>query len=69
METSLSSEEVEILKLILSKLVIKNRTGELGILYGLDRFISTQICLKKKDREILNTLIKKAGIINEVKTI
>lgn len=69
MEMNLSSEEIEILKMALSKLIVKNRTGEIGILHGLDRFISTQICLKKKERENLDALMKKVGIPKGLKII
>ncbi len=69
MEITLSSEEIEILKIALSKLVVKNRTGEIGILHGLDRFTSTHICLKKKERENLDALMKKVGIPKGLKII
>lgn len=40
-EIKLTSDEVYILKAILSKLVIKGRTGEIGIMHGMDLFVSS----------------------------
>jgi F0F1-type ATP synthase epsilon subunit len=55
-ETKLTSEETTLLRSVLSKLVIRSRTGELGIAHGKERFISTQLCLRKSEREMLNQI-------------
>ena len=65
MEIKLTQEEVDTLKPIISKLCIRRRTGELGILHGLDRFVSLQIILKKLNIEVLENIAKKVGL-NEI---
>lgn len=61
METKLSSEELKILGKVLSKIVIKSRTGELGIMHGADRFVSTQLLLKKEEIIALEQINLKIG--------
>jgi hypothetical protein len=61
-EIKLTSDEVFILKAILSKLAIKGRTGEIGIVHGMDRFVSSQLILKKPERELLTSIAKKLGL-------
>jgi hypothetical protein len=61
-ETKLTSDEVVILRAVLSKLCIRGRTGELGINHGADRFVSTQLMLKKQDRAVLDAIAKKVGL-------
>ncbi|MEM7402260.1 MAG: hypothetical protein AAF304_09965 [Pseudomonadota bacterium] len=58
----LNSDESQILGRVLSHLVLKARTGEIGIFHGMDRFVSTQDCLKKKDVENLESALAKIGI-------
>ncbi|HRH42482.1 MAG TPA: hypothetical protein PKY82_12720 [Pyrinomonadaceae bacterium] len=66
-DVKISSEELELLRVIMSPLVIKSGTGELGINHGMDRFISSQVILKKKDLELLDYLAKKVGLSNGIK--
>lgn len=66
-DVKLSSEELQLLRMIISPLVIKSRTGELGISHGMDRFVSSQVILKKKDLELLDSLAKKVGLGNGIK--
>ena len=68
-EVKLTSEEIAVLRFTLSKFAVRGRTGELGVLHGLDRFVSTQLILKKSDRDALNAIAAKVGLraINEVK--
>lgn len=68
-EVKLTSEEIAVLRSTLSKFSVRGRTGELGVLHGLDRFVSTQLILKKSDRDALNAIAAKVGLraINEVK--
>lgn len=68
-EVKLTPDEIAVLRCALSKLTVRGRTGELGILHGLDRFVSTQLILKKADRDALNSIASKVGLrsINEVK--
>jgi hypothetical protein len=61
-ETKLTPEETVVLKAILAKLAIKSRTGEIGIMHGADRFVSSQLALKKPDRELLTSIAKKLGL-------
>lgn len=61
MEIKIFEAELEILKLLLSQITIKNRTGEIGIMHGTERFVSTKIVLKKDGVQLLQQLAKKAG--------
>lgn len=62
MDIIISESEKEILKVVLSQITIKKRTGELGIVHGMDRFVSTKLSLKKDGVETLDQLAKKFGI-------
>jgi hypothetical protein len=66
-DIKLTDEEVLILRLVLAKIVIKAGTGELGILHGMNRFVSTQISLRKPDREKLDVLAKKLGLSSGIR--
>jgi hypothetical protein len=68
-ETELSKEESEILKTVLGKLTIKKRTGKIGILHGMDRFVSTHLCLNKKEIEWLASAVAKIGLKSGIKEI
>jgi hypothetical protein len=61
-ETKLNAEEAQAVRAALSVMVIKNRTGELGIMHGLDRFVSTQRILKKPERDALHAAARKVGL-------
>ena len=62
MDIKISESEKEILKIVLSQIIIKKRTGELGVVHGIDRFVSSNISLKKDGIETLDQLAKKFGI-------
>jgi hypothetical protein len=61
-EVMLTPDEAAILRAVLSQIVIRDRTGEVGILHGLERFVSTQLILNKQDRDILILAAKKLGL-------
>jgi hypothetical protein len=61
-DVKLTSEEAEAVRAALSTLVVKNRSGELGIMHGADRFVSAQRIFRKKDREILDVAARKLGL-------
>ena len=61
MEAKLNAEEINALRLALSAIVIKERTGEFGILHGMDRFVSAQVILKKPARAALDSVMRKTG--------
>jgi hypothetical protein len=60
--TPLDRDEAEMLRLILSKVVVKKRTGEVGFVHGAERFVSTQVILKKEGRAILDKVARKFGL-------
>jgi hypothetical protein len=60
--TALDRDEAEMLRLILSKVVVEKRTGQVGIVHGADRFVSTQVVLKKEGRALLDKLARKVGL-------
>lgn len=62
MEIKISDNELGVLRKILNNIVIKSRTGEIGILHGADRFVSTNSILKKEDIETLDKVFNKAGL-------
>ncbi|HEY8668315.1 MAG TPA: hypothetical protein VIL86_16820 [Tepidisphaeraceae bacterium] len=59
---TLNDDEISALRTVLSQLVIRERTGEVGILHGLDRFVSTNVCLKKPQRAALDSALRKLGL-------
>ena len=58
-EAKLSEAEIAALRSVLQTIVVKARTGELGILHGADRFVSTQIILKQPERTALESATRK----------
>lgn len=60
--TTLDGDEAEMLRLILSKVVVEKRTGQIGIVHGAGRFVSTQVALKKDGRALLDRLARKVGL-------
>jgi hypothetical protein len=61
-EIKLSSDEAQALRLALSTLVVRDRTGELGVLHGLERFVSTQRTFTKPERASLDSAARKLGL-------
>ena len=59
---SLSDEETKELRTLLSTIHIRERTGEIGVLHGLDRFVSTNVCKKKKEIEALDAVARRCGL-------
>jgi hypothetical protein len=53
----------------LRQLVIRDRTGELGILHGMDRFVATAVILKKPERELLNAGARKIGLAGGIPAV
>ena len=61
-ELKLTEDETQALKAILSCLAVRDRTGELGLLHGADRFVSSQRTFTKPERLVIQSLAKKAGL-------
>jgi hypothetical protein len=61
MEVKLTAQEASTLAFVLRALAVKNRTGELGIMHGMDRFVSANLILKKGERLELNSVAAKVG--------
>lgn len=61
-ETKLTPAESALLHEVLKQRVVRKRTGELGVLRGLDRFVSTQVRLNKADRDILSQACRRLGL-------
>ena len=68
-EVKLTDDEVSILRIALANIAVRVRTGELGIVHGADRFVSTNACLRKPDREALNRLAVKLGLSGGVREV
>ena len=62
MQVVLTAEEAEALAQVLRELVVKDRTGELGVVHGADRFVGTGLCLRKPDRAQLDRVARKLGL-------
>jgi len=69
MEVRLTEEEKEVLKWILEEIVIKDRTGSIGIMHGADRFVSMSFTMRKPTRIVLNSVYRKLGLANGIKEI
>lgn len=65
--TILTAEESDVLRAVAGRLSIRKRTGEVGILHGMERFVSTQLCLKKKERQALDSALEKLGLRGGIK--
>ena len=61
-DIKLSPDEAQALRVALSTLVIRDRTGELGVLHGMERFVSTQRTFAKAERAALDTAARKLGL-------
>jgi hypothetical protein len=60
-DVRLSPEEAAALRTVLQALVVKRRTGELGIVHGAGRFVSTQRIYRKPELEALQAAARKLG--------
>jgi hypothetical protein len=56
-EVRLTAEEAEVLREVLGTLAVRGRTGEVGVVHGADRFVSTQHVLRKPARSALDTAL------------
>ena len=62
MDIKLNDQEIAILRALLTELTIRKRTGELGIMHGMERFVSTNVTFKKLHLEILDQIVRKIGL-------
>ena len=68
-DIKLSADEVQALRIALATLAIRARTGELGIVHGANRFVSTNSCLRKSDKDALNSAALKIGLSKGIQEI
>ena len=61
-EVRLTDEEAQALRRALQVFAVRTRTGELGIIHGLDRFVSTQSIFKRSDLANLDSAARKLGL-------
>ena len=66
---NLSTEESEIIKTLISSFTLRKRTGEIGIMHGLERFISTHKTFKKQKVDTLDAVFKKFGLTNGIEKV
>jgi hypothetical protein len=69
MEIKINNEEASLMRFVLDQLKVKQRTGEIGISHGLDRFVSTNHSFKKQELDKLDSIAKKFGLANGIKRI
>lgn len=61
-DVRLSPGEAAALRTALSALVVKTRTGELGIVHGADRFVSTRLIFRRPELDALHAAARKLGL-------
>ena len=59
---SLTDEEAAVLREVLARVAIQQRTGRIGVRHGLDRFVSMDLVLKKPQRLLLESAARKIGV-------
>ncbi len=59
---SISESEARELCTLLSVIHVRERTGEIGVVHGLDRFVSTSVCKKKKELDALDAIARRCGL-------
>jgi len=60
-EHTLRAEEVEALRVLLAAIAV-DKHGEIGVVHGPDRFVTSRHGLKASQVETLNSLARKVGI-------
>jgi hypothetical protein len=65
-EAKLTADEAAVLTTVLATLVVRPRTGEIGMVHGAERFVSTHISLKKVERDALDRAARKLGLTNGI---
>jgi hypothetical protein len=61
-EVRLSAEEAEALRRAMTALAVRVRTGELGVLHGLERFVSTHATFRRAELDALDAAARKLGL-------
>ena len=69
MNVILTSEQAAAVASALRELAIRSRTGELGVLHGMDRFVATGCPLKKEQRATLDEAARKLGLTDGVRVV
>jgi hypothetical protein len=59
---TLTDEEVAVLREVLSRVVVQQRTGRIGVIHGMERFVSIDLLLKKPQRLVLESAARKLGV-------
>jgi hypothetical protein len=61
-DITLTSDEAKELRIALSTILVRERTGEIGITHGLERFVSTNITRRKPELAHLDAVARKIGL-------
>ncbi len=61
-EVRLAPDEVEVLRRVLRVCVIHRKSGQVGVLHGMNRFVSAHVSLRKQEREALDSVARKVGL-------
>ena len=61
-ETKLTAAEADVVHMLLAALVIRSRTGEVGIVHGSDRFVGTSLMLRTPARAALDSVARQVGL-------
>jgi hypothetical protein len=58
----LTDEEINVLRQILARVVLQQRTGKIGVLHGTQRFVSIDLLFRKPQRLALESAAHKLGV-------
>ena len=58
----MTADEAEVLRRVLLSIAVRRRTGEIGVVHGMNRFVSTNQPFKQQDDDMLNAAARKLGL-------
>lgn len=58
---TLRPQEIEALRVLLSSVAV-DKSGEIGVVHGANRFVTSRYGLKAEQIEVLNSLARKVGV-------
>jgi hypothetical protein len=61
-EARLTADEAAALGAALHALAVRTRTSEVGLVHGLDRFVSGRVILKRREIDLLDAAARKLGL-------
>jgi len=62
MDIKLTEDEIAAVRAVLSQVVMQERSGQIGIMHGANRFVTMNVSLKKHGQGVLAAAYKKLGV-------